>query len=210
MTEAPEEGYSSAERAADLAGLIRELGLERPVVGGHSMGGSTTLRLVSEHPGLARAAILEDPGIRDRARGEAGEEEASARRERMRRNAEETKALGKEGLLKRQRERTPHWQEDEFEPWAESKIQVSERHTGAVRTEEGPTWREQLAKVRCPVLLITGDPEKGGIVTPEMAAEAQRLAPSLRVVRIEGAGHSVRRDRFEEYMAAVREFLAAV
>src|SRR4029079_7250210 len=30
LSDAPEQGYSSAEHAADLAGLIRALGLERP------------------------------------------------------------------------------------------------------------------------------------------------------------------------------------
>src|SRR3982074_2513917 len=38
LSDAPETGYSSADHAADLAGLIRALGLEQPAVGGHSMG----------------------------------------------------------------------------------------------------------------------------------------------------------------------------
>jgi N-formylmaleamate deformylase len=212
LSDAPEEDYSTGARAADLAVLIKELGLERPVVGGHSMGAGTALRMVAEHPDLARAAILEDPGLRDAPRGgaAASEDEAAVRRERMRRNAEEMKALGKEGLVARQRERTPHWPEGEYEPWAESKLQVSERYTTARRGDEGPGWRELLPRVTCPTLLITADPERGAIVTPEIAAEAQRLLPSLKVVRIEGAGHSVRRDRFDEYVRVVREFLRGV
>src|SRR5438105_6683569 len=38
MSEAPDGGYTSADHAADLAGVIRGLGLERPAVAGHSMG----------------------------------------------------------------------------------------------------------------------------------------------------------------------------
>ena len=210
LSEAPDDDYTAAARAADLAALIEALGLVKPVVGGHSMGGSTTLRLAAEHPELVRAAVLEDPGLRDAPRGPEAEADAAARRERMRRSAEEAKAMGKEGLIARQRERTPHWPEDELVPWAESKLQVSERHTTARRGEERPGWRELLPRIQCPTLLITADPEKGAIVTPEMAAEANRLLPSLKVVRIGGAGHSVRRDRFEEYVAAVKEFLKGV
>src|SRR5512135_2547586 len=48
--------------ARDLAGVIQALKLERPVVGGHSMGGSTATALAAGWPGLVRAVILEDPG----------------------------------------------------------------------------------------------------------------------------------------------------
>src|SRR5687767_3643665 len=78
LSEAPEEDYSAGARAADLAALIRELGLERPVVGGHSMGAATTLRLAAERPDLVRAAILEDPGLRDTSPGTADAAEAEA------------------------------------------------------------------------------------------------------------------------------------
>src|SRR5512147_2692496 len=49
------------DHPADLAGIIRELGLEKPIVGGHSMGASTAAALAAEHPELVRALILEDP-----------------------------------------------------------------------------------------------------------------------------------------------------
>ena len=38
LSAAPEEGYGAGEQAADLAGLIEALEIERPAVGGHSMG----------------------------------------------------------------------------------------------------------------------------------------------------------------------------
>jgi pimeloyl-ACP methyl ester carboxylesterase len=61
LSDAPSSGYSSADHAADLAGLIAALDLRRPAVGGHSMGAATTLRLLADHPDLVRCAILEDP-----------------------------------------------------------------------------------------------------------------------------------------------------
>jgi pimeloyl-ACP methyl ester carboxylesterase len=46
-----------------MAWLIREIGLDRPVLIGHSMGGVTALKLVREHPNIARAAVFVDAGI---------------------------------------------------------------------------------------------------------------------------------------------------
>src|SRR5664280_2415028 len=55
--------YSTSQRVADLAGLIQALGLERPVIGGHSMGADTCMNLAAAHPELTRAVFLEDPPI---------------------------------------------------------------------------------------------------------------------------------------------------
>src|ERR1700719_2990387 len=62
LSEAPEEGYTAQARAADLAGLIGALELQKPAVGGHSMGAMTTFYLAATRPALVRCAILEDPG----------------------------------------------------------------------------------------------------------------------------------------------------
>src|SRR5512147_3178204 len=43
------------DMAADLAGLIRGLGLKRPIVGGHSMGAMIASELGALFPDLARA-----------------------------------------------------------------------------------------------------------------------------------------------------------
>jgi pimeloyl-ACP methyl ester carboxylesterase len=50
------------DQTADLTGLIRALGIERPVVAGHSMGGTIAGQLGARYPDLPRALILEDPG----------------------------------------------------------------------------------------------------------------------------------------------------
>jgi hypothetical protein len=56
--------------------------------------------------------------------------------------------------------------------------------------------------------LITADPERGAIVTPEVAEEARRLLPTLEARRLRGAGHNIRREQFEPYLQAVRAFPA--
>ncbi|MBV8911613.1 MAG: alpha/beta fold hydrolase, partial [Acetobacteraceae bacterium] len=44
--------------ASALAGFIRALGLERPVLVGHSIGGMVVQRLLAEAPDAARAIVL--------------------------------------------------------------------------------------------------------------------------------------------------------
>jgi pimeloyl-ACP methyl ester carboxylesterase len=81
----------------------------------------------------------------------------------------------------------------------------------------GPAWRRRSKPVHGPQLgdpisatLRAGpsDPELGGIVTPEVARKAAGILASLHVVRLSGAGHNIRREQFEPFVAAVREFLA--
>lgn len=115
LSDAPPDGYDSSTRAADLAGFIRALGLERPAVGGHSMGAQTTFYLAAEHPDSLRCAILEDPVFRTESSA-MSEEEQRARAERMRREAEERRTLGREGIIARGREQHPDWAEEEFGP----------------------------------------------------------------------------------------------
>lgn len=60
-SEKPEQAYTMAAFADDVAWIIAELGLGRPVVAGHSMGGAIALQLAADHPAVARALVLVDP-----------------------------------------------------------------------------------------------------------------------------------------------------
>ena len=61
LSDAPETGYASEDHAADLAGLVEALSLERPVLIGHSMGAGNVAMTVATYPDLARCTVLEDP-----------------------------------------------------------------------------------------------------------------------------------------------------
>lgn len=54
----PADGYNSSEYAADLLALLDELGLEAPVIAGHSMGSLTAQRFAYENPQRVSAVIL--------------------------------------------------------------------------------------------------------------------------------------------------------
>jgi len=63
QSDKPDQDYDIAGFADDMGWLIKEIGLDRPVLIGHSMGGVTALKLVREHPDIARAAVFVDAGI---------------------------------------------------------------------------------------------------------------------------------------------------
>ena len=51
------------------------------------------------------------------------------------------------------------------------------------------------------------EPARGALVTPEIADEAMALNPNITKVLISNAGHNIRRENFDGYLAAVRVFL---
>lgn len=51
-------GFGVTDFAADMAGLIRSLGLDRPLVVGHSLGAMVSIALAARHPELIGGLIL--------------------------------------------------------------------------------------------------------------------------------------------------------
>jgi pimeloyl-ACP methyl ester carboxylesterase len=103
----------------------------------------------------------------------------------------EQKAQSVAALIAAGREEHPTWAEIEFDAWAKAKLQVS-LYALQMITELQPHWCETVANISCPVLLLSGDPELGGLVTPEVAAEIIRRCSHLKGVHLEGAGHKSR------------------
>jgi N-formylmaleamate deformylase len=203
FSDAPETGYTLAEMARDLQGVIVDLGLRRPAIMGHSMGGGITLALASLYPDVPGAIILEDAGaldVSDFPRRQEGEENPFlARLSRL-----QTKT--RDELIAEQRA-SMGWPQAELEPWADAKLQFNLR-AALFDPTAGINWPELLPRISCPALLITADLDRGAIVRPEHAAKIQRQMPQLQIAHIPGAGHNIRREQFERFIAVVRSFLA--
>lgn len=202
FSDAPATGYTLAQMASDLRGVIGGLGLARPAILGHSMGGGTTLALAGLYPDVPGAIVLEDAGAltdADFPRRQEGEENPFlARLSRL-------QAKTRDELVAEMRA-SSGWPDAELEPWADAKLQFNLR-AAQFHPTSGIAWAELLPRIACPALLITADLGRGAIVRPEMAAAMQQQMPQLQVAHIPGAGHSVRREQFGAYIAAVRSFL---
>jgi pimeloyl-ACP methyl ester carboxylesterase len=184
--------------AADAAGLIRALDLDRVALMGHSMGAATAAEVAGADPDLVACLVLEDPPWRDQT------EVVPGRWDYLR----HAQQLPPEDLSAYCRQLHPTWDEAEVGPWVEAKRQFDLSLVDGPRGAPRP-WREIAAAIHSPMLLLTADTDLGGIVTPEAGVEAARLAGG-RVEHIGGAGHNIRRERYQDYRAAVKNFLQHV
>jgi pimeloyl-ACP methyl ester carboxylesterase len=206
-SDGPEQGYRQDDHAADVAGLIQGLGLNRPAVLGHSMGAATALALAGLYPELPGAILLEDPPSWWVERAPADSAADAERRARMYARIIALKRKTRDELIAGQRIEAPAWSEAELGPWANAKLRFSFN----VLNRADPTsldWPGMVSRITCPALLITADPERGAIVTADGAAAFQALLPQVRVAHIPGAGHNIRREQFARYLEVVRAFLA--
>jgi pimeloyl-ACP methyl ester carboxylesterase len=204
FSDAPETGYTLAQMAGDLRGVIAGLGLVRPALIGHSMGGGITLALAGLYPDVPGAIILEDAGAleaSDFPRRQQGEENPFlARLTRL-------QAKTHDELIAEIRA-SSGWPEGELRPWADAKLQFNLR-AAQLDPTEGTSWAELMPRITCPALLITADLDRGALVRPEMARAMQQQVPQLHIAHIPGAGHNIRREQFDRYIAVVRSFLGS-
>lgn len=187
--------------ACDIAEAIEALGLRSPVVMGHSVGARATAAYANARSGRIAKVILEDPPFLPIADAAA----SAVRDRKFREEVTRLRAMSEADILALGRSRHPNWSSDDLPAWAAAKRQVD---PGAMPTYATP-WQAQIDQISVPTLLIHGDPELGSLVTPAIASEATSLNPRIVAVRIDGAGHNVRRENFADYLAVVRAFLLA-
>ena len=61
-SDSPSDGYDIPSLADDITWFCAEVGIERPVVVGHSLGGMIAIELGARHPSIPSALVAVDPG----------------------------------------------------------------------------------------------------------------------------------------------------
>jgi N-formylmaleamate deformylase len=204
QSEAPEYGYRTEERAADLIGLIEQLQLDRLVLIGHSMGGESSAMAVAQAPHLVRAVILEDPAF---SSGQISDQNVGVE---WAKRLKEEQAMTLEDLASYGRSTRSTWAPDTFEFWAQAKHEVNLKVFTWFDEPPRTPWQEFVKQIASPTLLITGEPARGAIITEAMAQEFVALCPQGKVTRILDAGHCVRYEQPDAYLASVTGFLREV
>lgn len=185
--------------AQDIAEAIDGLGLNLPIVLGHSVGALAAAAYAARFPASVSKLILEDPPLLPLAEPS----EVNARNDRFRMQIAHLQSLTDTELAAMGRDLSPSWHDDEFPAWLLGKRQVDPL---AMPCYTEP-WQSIFANLSSPTLLIYGESQRGGIVTSTIVAEALRINPHIEAVRIENAGHNIRRENFTGFIAAVRAFL---
>lgn len=199
---APNHGYSTDDLAADLVALLDALEIEKVFGIGHSMGGTSVALLAAQHPERIHAAILEDPAFRP-----AGYPADAA--DFMTAGLQREQSLSYSQLIEQAKRDTPSWDERVLHDWAVSKLQARLTVYNWLREPATP-WREYVAQIRVPTLIITGEAERGAIIDAETGALLTALLPTLQIEQIQGAGHCVRYDQPAAFAQAVQAFLHTV
>ena len=202
LSDGPEKGFSVDLLVSDAAAVIQTLGLRQPYVLGHSMGAHSAAQLTSRHPELVRALLLEDPPW---SRTVAPKPLAPNELTKLEMQELQAKPFAERvaTILKEQ----PHWSEEEARLLATANEQFDPTVFKLGLFEVAREWLVVVQQLLRPTLLITADTDRGALVTPEIAQLAVNSWKDGRVVHIAGAGHSIRRDQFNNYMTTVRQFL---
>jgi pimeloyl-ACP methyl ester carboxylesterase len=199
--------YVIADHATSAIAVLDSLGLPRlagpdhraAVVYGHSMGALTAARLAAARPELIRGLILEEPARTTMRRTGSTEE--------MRAWIQGLRSGDHAARVAWVRANHPDWPDAELEPWARSKAAVDLEHL-----ERSADWGEPLpallSEVRCPVLIIRGEPSRGGIVSRTGARRCAAACPGGAQVLALDVGHSPRREAPEAVTAAVEQVLS--
>jgi len=210
-----EGDYSTEARVKDLAALVQELDLDRPVIGGHSMGADTCLHYAAAYPDLVRGVFLEDPpiimpGDTFSARGRTISAEDAGKL--MARMMLIFKLMPKFIGIRLARKISPTYPDDEIFPWIDSKRRVSFNFLNALPAMELHQLQPFVAfkKITAPILLFIGDRENMAIVSQDAAQEAVKANHKVEVLHLEGASHDIRRTRFDGYMPALQSFLSSI
>lgn len=203
LSDPPSASDTADAQVEDLAGLIRELKLDKPILMGHSMGSSSVAWFAAKYPDIPRAVVLEDPGLTPRRSSSAGRytEEALAKR---RAQILERNNMTLDQLVDMCLKNTPQWGRSECEFWAPSK----RRHhpdTSLRRIGDRPEKADLFPKITQPTLILKADAE--GDVRRQNEKVAS-LLPNGKIVHIEGAKHNVRRDQKERLLKVLKSFLA--
>ena len=199
----------SFESAADSVRDFSEaLGIERPVVLGHSLGAMVALVYGARHPGHPSALVIQSGMARmdvdalfEKFRLLAGDEAADIVR----------RVYGSDSQSVTPEQWAPVWRL--FGPW----VPVEERRRAVMnpalnapglRLMQTFDVRDQLGAIKSPTLVCAG--ELDPITGPAVAREIADAVPGARLEVLEGAGHFPWMDVPETYWPLVNGFVASV
>jgi N-formylmaleamate deformylase len=201
--------FSYDTHTKQLAGLIKALKLEKPLVMGHSMGGGTAADLAANYPTLPKAIIMEDPPWSALAPHPQNGEQAKKMQLDFRNMFTELQKRRIQDIIMESRKMNPAWTEEERLPWATAKKQFDNNIFDYIVVNPHP-YEETAAKIQCPTLLISAETGVTNEETAKKVAAAWQAKAPFRWVYIKGAGHNIRREQYAAFMKAVEDFLIEI
>jgi pimeloyl-ACP methyl ester carboxylesterase len=214
----PDDQWGREALAASLPPLLAQVGFDRSVVVGASLGGITAVTLAAAHPSLVAGIVLIDVGHRLEEAGVLKIMDFMQRHESFGSLEEASSFIA--GYLPHRRDVRPAsltrnlrqrpdgrwtWKHGMGRRWA----------SVAASSDEAPQWQSMLAgldadaaSLRCPVLVLRG--AASDVLSDAGAEEVAALIPDARLATVAAAGHLAAGDNPESTVGLVTSFLAEV
>jgi 3-oxoadipate enol-lactonase len=177
---APQGAYEVEDMAADIAGLLDALKIEKAVIVGHSMGGYVALAFARDYPqrlaglGLIATQALADPDERKAGRYATAEQVAA--------QGVQVVADAMSPKLTANPQQVPVIRELILRQPAAGVI-------GALKAmAERPDSTGLLATLKVPVAIICGQAD--ALIPPDRSREMKALVPHAVLTELPGVGHS--------------------
>lgn len=218
----------------DVVAFVQEMGFEKPILMGHSMGAATVMRVGAEYPDLAEAIVMLDPGLgrgpggqsddEDEERGTDEEAEEYDEREAPPSSPQNPDQLSvsmfgtPESLVAQNnysfddlvalcQRQYSKWAMMDCHYWALSKKQYHGAYSSQAWQTMSGTMRtgNSLAEIPVPSLILKAD---ASLQARETHREAVSVMQNGTLVHLDGAGHNLHHDELRRTVKEITEFLS--
>jgi pimeloyl-ACP methyl ester carboxylesterase len=209
----PTADYSFESQIRDIEGFVERLGLERPLLVGHSMGGFAAMGYAMRHAGRMAGLVLVDVGpelsmdgarrIRDFVSQDRVLESVDEFVQRaMAFNPMRNPALLRRSLLHNLRQ-LPNgkwtWKHDPNRHSPDFAVERDQRAKQII---------EEIHRISCPTLVLRG--ERSDVFTDENAEKFAGALPNGRWQRVPNAGHTIQGDNPRGLLDAIEPFITVI
>lgn len=223
LTDPPTASDNGETMIKDVVDFVKFMKFDKPILMGHSMGAATVMRVGAQYPDLAKAIIMLDPSVGNRAprptaqaadtaRKDQPAAQTPVRRPNMFKSPDTLVAQNNtpfEEVVARGKRQNPMWDDVDIYYWAVSKKQYhgpytpeqAQALTGTMSTADA------LAKIKVPSLILKADAK------PEVRKaneEGARVMQNGKLIHIEGAGHNLHHDKLAKTVEVMNEFLKSL
>lgn len=205
--------YSNLTMAQDAHAFVQAIGLQNPIVMGHSMGGRNTLLLTRMDPSYPRALVIVD----------VGPETMEAGRKTISSFVKKNEIFDDlEHFVRNVREYDPYRSREHIERTV--KYNMLERADGKYISKcDYRRWRgeievhdenrdsislDDVGKFEMPALIVRG--ENSNILAPDAAERFRDALPQGQLVIVPECGHNVHSQNTLGFIGAVGEFLSSL
>ncbi|MFD2937465.1 alpha/beta fold hydrolase [Spirosoma flavum] len=223
LSDPPTTSDNGETMIKDVVDFVKFMKFEKPILMGHSMGAATVMRVGAQYPDLAKAIIMLDPSVANRAPSPTPQAADAARKDQSTAQSAQTPVRRPnmfkspdtlvaqnntpfDEVVARGKRQNPLWDDVDIYYWAISKKQYhgpytpeqAQALTGTMSTADA------LAKIKVPSLILKADAK------PEVRKaneEAALVMQRGKLIHIDGAGHNLHHDKLAKTVDVLTDFL---